>query len=118
MSGKNNNNQEDAPVQFRPPTLAKNDSKSSMTTGMEMAEIKQRSGSSTTYPDPDLASSVNSQSWVENRPSLHPIDKNFEARYSCLNRSRIPMKTSLQGKVYNFLERPTGWKCFIYHFTV
>ncbi|RUS73457.1 hypothetical protein EGW08_018780, partial [Elysia chlorotica] len=26
--------------------------------------------------------------------------------------------TSLQVKVYNFLERPTGWKCFIYHFTV
>ena len=25
---------------------------------------------------------------------------------------------SLQVKVYNFLERPTGWKCFAYHFTV
>ena len=24
----------------------------------------------------------------------------------------------VQGKIYNFLERPTGWKCFIYHFTV
>ncbi|NXK12335.1 KCNQ1 protein, partial [Herpetotheres cachinnans] len=27
-------------------------------------------------------------------------------------------KTSMQGDVYNFLERPSGWKCFIYHFTV
>lgn len=27
-------------------------------------------------------------------------------------------KMSLQSRVYNFLERPTGWKCFIYHFTV
>ncbi|KAL3884071.1 hypothetical protein ACJMK2_030293 [Sinanodonta woodiana] len=27
-------------------------------------------------------------------------------------------QTSLQVKLYNFLERPTGWKCFIYHFTV
>lgn len=27
-------------------------------------------------------------------------------------------KTSVQAQVYNFLERPTGWKCFIYHFTV
>uniref|UniRef100_A0A670XRH8 Potassium voltage-gated channel subfamily KQT member 1 n=1 Tax=Pseudonaja textilis TaxID=8673 RepID=A0A670XRH8_PSETE len=27
-------------------------------------------------------------------------------------------KTSMQGDVYNFLERPTGCKCFIYHFTV
>ncbi|XP_071752287.2 potassium voltage-gated channel subfamily KQT member 1.1 [Centroberyx gerrardi] len=23
-----------------------------------------------------------------------------------------------QGRVYNFLERPSGWKCFVYHFTV
>ena len=27
-------------------------------------------------------------------------------------------KHTFQGTVYNFLERPTGWKCFIYHFTV
>jgi len=25
---------------------------------------------------------------------------------------------TFQGAVYNFLERPTGWKCFIYHFSV
>lgn len=31
---------------------------------------------------------------------------------------RPTMKATIQGKVYNFLERPTGWKCFIYHFTV
>ena len=31
---------------------------------------------------------------------------------------RPTMKATVQGKVYNFLERPTGWKCFIYHFTV
>ncbi|KAJ8371786.1 hypothetical protein AAFF_G00302300 [Aldrovandia affinis] len=27
-------------------------------------------------------------------------------------------KTSMQGDVYNFLERPTGLKCFLYHFLV
>uniref|UniRef100_A0A8B9ICV6 Potassium voltage-gated channel subfamily KQT member 1 n=1 Tax=Anser brachyrhynchus TaxID=132585 RepID=A0A8B9ICV6_9AVES len=32
--------------------------------------------------------------------------------------SRYLTKTSTQGNVYNFLERPSGWKCFIYHFTV
>ncbi|XP_068514867.1 potassium voltage-gated channel subfamily KQT member 1-like isoform X7 [Anas acuta] len=32
--------------------------------------------------------------------------------------SRYSTKTSTQGNVYNFLERPSGWKCFIYHFTV
>ena len=28
------------------------------------------------------------------------------------------LASNLQSRVYNFLERPTGWKCFIYHFTV
>uniref|UniRef100_A0A3P8XUZ0 Potassium voltage-gated channel subfamily KQT member 1 n=1 Tax=Esox lucius TaxID=8010 RepID=A0A3P8XUZ0_ESOLU len=28
------------------------------------------------------------------------------------------IKTSMQGDVYNFLERPAGWKCFLYHFLV
>ncbi|KAM9204536.1 potassium voltage-gated channel subfamily KQT member 1-like [Mergus octosetaceus] len=32
--------------------------------------------------------------------------------------SHYSTKTSTQGNVYNFLERPSGWKCFIYHFTV
>ncbi|PVD29274.1 hypothetical protein C0Q70_11871 [Pomacea canaliculata] len=32
--------------------------------------------------------------------------------------SNIHSKNSIQSRVYNFLERPTGWKCFIYHFTV
>ena len=27
-------------------------------------------------------------------------------------------KPNRRAQVYNFLERPTGWKCFIYHFTV
>lgn len=31
---------------------------------------------------------------------------------------RKNVKMTFQGKVYNFLERPTGWKCFVYHFTV
>ncbi|XP_027522089.1 potassium voltage-gated channel subfamily KQT member 1-like isoform X1 [Corapipo altera] len=33
-------------------------------------------------------------------------------------RGRYLTKTSTQGDVYNFLERPSGWKCFIYHFAV
>ncbi|ELU04696.1 hypothetical protein CAPTEDRAFT_111874 [Capitella teleta] len=64
-----------------------------------------------------------SQSWatigegrIPGSGCLHPIEKNFESRY--LARSKVPMKTTIQGKVYNFLERPTGWKCFMYHFTV
>ncbi|XP_072256204.1 potassium voltage-gated channel subfamily KQT member 1-like isoform X2 [Pyxicephalus adspersus] len=27
-------------------------------------------------------------------------------------------RTSMQGDIYNFLERPSGWRCFMYHFSV
>ncbi|XP_036950191.1 potassium voltage-gated channel subfamily KQT member 1.1 isoform X2 [Acanthopagrus latus] len=30
----------------------------------------------------------------------------------------ILTRAYVQGRVYNFLERPSGWKCFVYHFTV
>lgn len=39
----------------------------------------------------------------------------FDKRFRNL-RERKAAKPTLKGKVYNFLERPTGWKCFIYHF--
>nr|XP_009676993.1 PREDICTED: potassium voltage-gated channel subfamily KQT member 1-like isoform X2 [Struthio camelus australis] len=44
-----------------------------------------------------------------------------EIRRACTTKcfyGRYLAKTSMQGDVYNFLERPSGWKCFIYHFTV
>ena len=40
---------------------------------------------------------------------LHHHQKNFQSPY---------IKTSMQGDVYNFLERPAGLKCFLYHFLV
>uniref|UniRef100_A0A8D0DP17 Potassium voltage-gated channel subfamily KQT member 1 n=1 Tax=Salvator merianae TaxID=96440 RepID=A0A8D0DP17_SALMN len=48
------------------------------------------------------------------RPSigLDPRVSIYSVRRPLLSRSNI------QGRVYNFLERPTGWKCFVYHFTV
>ena len=80
-----------------------------------------RRGSNNGYHamDPDLGFTTNSSQWNEvHRGSVGvpPVDKSFESRY--LARTKIPIKTTIQGKVYNFLERPTGWKCFIYHFTV
>lgn len=46
------------------------------------------------------------------RVSLDPRVSIYSARRPLLARTHI------QGRVYNFLERPTGWKCFVYHFTV
>lgn len=40
---------------------------------------------------------------------LHNHHKDFQSPY---------IKTSMQGDVYNFLERPAGLKCFLYHFLV
>uniref|UniRef100_A0A8C6C4U0 Potassium voltage-gated channel subfamily KQT member 1 n=1 Tax=Monodon monoceros TaxID=40151 RepID=A0A8C6C4U0_MONMO len=42
--------------------------------------------------------------------SLDPRVSIYSARRPLLARTHI------QGRVYNFLERPTGWKCFVYHF--
>jgi len=36
--------------------------------------------------------------------------------FGCRRRGR--MSSLVQSKIYNFLERPTGWKCFAYHFSV
>ncbi|XP_054367761.1 potassium voltage-gated channel subfamily KQT member 1 isoform X2 [Mirounga angustirostris] len=44
--------------------------------------------------------------------SLDPRVSIYSARRPLLARTHI------QGRVYNFLERPSGWKCFIYHFAV
>lgn len=53
-----------------------------------------------------------SGSWAE-RASLI---KMFDARFRNL-RERKAAKPTLKGKIYNFLERPTGWRCFMYHFS-
>ncbi|XP_011646852.1 potassium voltage-gated channel subfamily KQT member 1-like isoform X1 [Pogonomyrmex barbatus] len=45
-------------------------------------------------------------------------DRNtWEGRYHEKEHRRAG-KATFQGQVYNFLERPTGWKCFLYHFSV
>ncbi|XP_023698047.1 potassium voltage-gated channel subfamily KQT member 1-like isoform X1 [Paramormyrops kingsleyae] len=43
----------------------------------------------------------------------------FHPRMSVYSTTR-PLLTRghIQGRVYNFLERPSGWRCFVYHFTV
>ena len=47
------------------------------------------------------------------------VDKTYNALLQTrMVSGRVHHKTSIQSRIYNFLERPTGWKCFIYHFTV
>ncbi|XP_072495574.1 potassium voltage-gated channel subfamily KQT member 1 isoform X1 [Notamacropus eugenii] len=57
-------------------------------------------------------------------PSLSPSPSppatvNLDPRMSVYSVWRpLLARSHVQGRVYNFLERPTGWKCFLYHFTV
>ncbi|EPB70078.1 KCNQ voltage-gated potassium channel [Ancylostoma ceylanicum] len=39
----------------------------------------------------------------------------FDSRYRT-QKERKAAKPTLQSKVYNCLERPAGWRCFVYHF--
>lgn len=61
--------------------------------------------------------SLNSQTLVECKSGMPPSERSFQSCYFG-KRSRGLMRLTVQAKIYNFLERPTGWKCFIYHFTV
>ncbi|PAV60326.1 hypothetical protein WR25_15435 [Diploscapter pachys] len=45
------------------------------------------------------------------------IGKMFNARYRSIKEKKAA-KTTFKSRVYNCLERPTGWKCFAYHFSV
>ncbi|CAL1591899.1 unnamed protein product [Knipowitschia caucasica] len=55
------------------------------------------------------------------QPSLTPVPPPLP-RSSWLHHQkdfqRPYIKTSMQGDVYNFLERPAGLRCFLYHFLV
>ncbi|XP_066446977.1 potassium voltage-gated channel subfamily KQT member 1-like isoform X2 [Eleutherodactylus coqui] len=44
-------------------------------------------------------------------------DLHAESSPKCFYRHYLT-RTSMQGDIYNFLERPSGWRCFIYHFSV
>ncbi|XP_056872193.1 potassium voltage-gated channel subfamily KQT member 1.1 [Takifugu flavidus] len=53
---------------------------------------------------------------------LHPYSAHprMSFRMSVYSTGVRPVLTRayIQGRVYNFLERPSGWKCLLYHFTV
>jgi len=65
--------------------------------------------------------------WLECLPvpvhvTEQPTDGDIHAAADFISSFRrgkkIALHTNFQTQVYNFLERPTGWKCFIYHFSV
>jgi len=74
-----------------------------------------------TAADPDSSASrlVDQGGQGSNDESASAFDRHFSLLfYSQRNRKKNQFVLTVQGRVYNFLERPTGWKCFLYHFTV
>nr|XP_057944769.1 potassium voltage-gated channel subfamily KQT member 1.1 [Doryrhamphus excisus] len=69
-------------------------------------------------PDEDKHKRTTEASQIHLQPYLlHP---RMSGRMSVYSSGVRPVLTHayIQGRVYNFLERPSGWKCFIYHFIV
>uniref|UniRef100_A0A3P8SCE5 Potassium voltage-gated channel subfamily KQT member 1 n=1 Tax=Amphiprion percula TaxID=161767 RepID=A0A3P8SCE5_AMPPE len=59
---------------------------------------------------------------IESQPSVisvpPPLPRSSWLRHHQKEFQSPYIKTSMQGDVYNFLERPAGLKCFLYHFLV
>ena len=59
---------------------------------------------------------------VQSFSILKPTDGDMHAAADFMSSmpqgKRSPFHQNFQSQVYNFLERPTGWKCFLYHFSV
>jgi hypothetical protein len=79
---------------------------------------QQKSSSPTTtsvstpsLPFPSLLNELNTQAKKTINTPNFAVKTNFLFHHQ-------QAKSNMQAQVYNFLERPTGWKCFIYHFTV
>ncbi|RNA21329.1 potassium voltage-gated channel subfamily KQT member 1-like [Brachionus plicatilis] len=84
------------------------------------ANLDSKSNKSGCYP---YNLSLANISGNESKKSMPHFSINFptitrKSSVNNLNYNPMPQKANLQSKFYNFLERPTGWKCFIYHFTV
>jgi len=59
-----------------------------------------------------------SEYWMSNPAAGTDSDMQAEYLNSFRRCKKTPIHAAFQTRVYNFLERPTGWKCFIYHFSV
>ncbi|XP_029289866.1 potassium voltage-gated channel subfamily KQT member 1 [Cottoperca gobio] len=65
--------------------------------------------------DPALQSAASQPSFIVVPP---PLPRSSWLRHHQKDFQNPYTKTSMQGDVYNFLERPAGMKCFLYHFLV
>ncbi|XP_016352582.1 potassium voltage-gated channel subfamily KQT member 1.1 [Sinocyclocheilus anshuiensis] len=79
---------------------------------LEMSEALHMRNDSVWFGESPSASAEPAVITQRQASHLHPRMSVYSATRPTLSRSYF------QGRVYNFLERPSGWKCFVYHFTV
>ncbi|XP_030650053.1 potassium voltage-gated channel subfamily KQT member 1.1 [Chanos chanos] len=73
----------------------------------------------TTKDKNKLTGELNEPTVFAHRRASHLYGVNLNHRMSIYSTTRpVLTRAYFQGRVYNFLERPSGWKCFVYHFTV
>lgn len=85
-----------------------------------------RSGNTLTIPQNQpvigrkkIVEDITVRATMGQRRASHLHGLNLNPRMSVYSATRpVLTRGYLQGRVYNFLERPSGWKCFVYHFTV
>uniref|UniRef100_A0A3Q3WHY3 Potassium voltage-gated channel subfamily KQT member 1 n=1 Tax=Mola mola TaxID=94237 RepID=A0A3Q3WHY3_MOLML len=91
-------------------------------TDLELLDTFSAAAVNDAFPDggnmPEEAPPPDETPPVSLRP--HPSHPRMSVRMSVYSTGVRPLLTRayIQGRVYNFLERPSGWKCFVYHFTV
>lgn len=82
-----------------------------------LATSKENNTNKNTSP---ITSSLSFPQFIKSLQNLTPsLTRKFQSGGGMSNATgHHHTKKNRQAQVYNFLERPTGWKCFIYHFTV
>jgi len=82
-------------------------------------DLSAGEGSTAADADSSAARLVDQAGQGSNDESASAFDRHFSLLfYNAQHRKKNHFVLTAQGRVYNFLERPTGWKCFLYHFTV
>ncbi|XP_072015372.1 potassium voltage-gated channel subfamily KQT member 1-like [Amphiura filiformis] len=108
------------------PRSRKTSSFTSRSSVVEMDPASTESETATyTFPSVEFTSQQSSPQRVHRgRPNNRNVNNNVQTKrelqrkYSEHMSKQKAVKMTVQGRVYNFLERPTGWKCFAYHFAV
>ncbi|XP_034391399.1 potassium voltage-gated channel subfamily KQT member 1 [Cyclopterus lumpus] len=85
---------------------------------LELDPSEVNNGSGIPYGPPADTQAMHSQPSMASVPLPLPLPRSSWMHHHQKDFRSPFVKTSMQGDVYNFLERPAGVRCFLYHFLV